>query len=117
MSAYPFNGQMRTGTGPALVTTNIAILITIVTLLMLLSLSLLSLLSLYLLSGWKNRKIVSEVLCDRRINSKVKGKYTKTVGKPAIMYGVETCAVKKVGCGGNEDADMDCMPLNSCKYQ
>ena len=46
---------------------------------------------------------MSGVLCDRRINSKVKGNYTKTVGKPAIMYGAETCAVKKVGCGGNED--------------
>ena len=50
---------------------------------------------------------MSGVLRDKRINSKVKGKYTKTVGKPPIMYGAETCAVKKVGYGGNEDVDMD----------
>ena len=42
-------------------------------------------------SGWKNWKILSGVLCDRRIRLIVKGKYAR----PAMMYGAETWAVKK----------------------
>ena len=61
-------------------------------------------------SGWKNWKRISGILCDRRINVRVKEKVYKTVVRPAMMYGAETWAVKKaqeVGCGGNEDVKMD----------
>ena len=46
-------------------------------------------------SGWKNWKRVSRILWDRRISLRVKGKVYKTVVRPAMMYGAETCAVKK----------------------
>ena len=47
-------------------------------------------------SGWKNGKTVSGVLCDRRMNMKIKGKVYRTVVRPALMYGAETSwALKK----------------------
>ena len=46
-------------------------------------------------SGWKNWKRVSGVLCDRRMNVKIKGKVYRTVVRPALMYGAETWALKK----------------------
>ena len=36
-------------------------------------------------SGWKNWKRVSGVLCDRRMNVKIKGKVYRTVVRPALM--------------------------------
>ena len=55
-------------------------------------------------SGWKNWKRVSGILCDRRISLTGKREVYKTVVRPAMMYGAETCAVKErtreeVGCG------------------
>ena len=47
-------------------------------------------------SGWKNWKRVSGVLCDRRINAKIKGKVYRTVVRPALMYGAETWTLKKM---------------------
>ena len=47
-------------------------------------------------SGWKNWKNMTGVLCDRRINAKLKGKVYKTVVRPAMLYGAETWATKKV---------------------
>ena len=46
-------------------------------------------------SGWKNWKRVSGVLCDRRMNMKIKGKVYRTVVRPALMYGAETWVLKK----------------------
>ena len=46
-------------------------------------------------SRWKNWKRVSGVLCDRRMNMKIKGKVYRTVVRPALMYGAETWALKK----------------------
>ena len=46
-------------------------------------------------SGWKNGKMVSRILCDRRISLRVKGKIYKTLVRPAMVYGAETWAVKK----------------------
>ncbi|XP_066941095.1 uncharacterized protein [Macrobrachium rosenbergii] len=36
------------------------------------------------------------VLCDRRINIKVKGRVYKTVVRPALKYGAETWPIKRV---------------------
>ena len=41
-------------------------------------------------SGWKTWKRVSGVLCDSRMNVKIKGKVYRTVVRPALMYGAET---------------------------
>ena len=46
-------------------------------------------------SGWKNWKRVSEILCDRGIRLRVKGKVHKTDVRPAMVYSAETWAVKK----------------------
>ena len=46
-------------------------------------------------SGWKNWKMVSGILCNRRISLRVKRKVYKTVVRPVMMYGAETWAVKK----------------------
>ena len=46
-------------------------------------------------SGWKNWKRVSRVLCDRIMNTKIKGKVYITVVRPALVYGEETWALKK----------------------
>ena len=46
-------------------------------------------------SGWKNWKNMTGVLCDRRINLKLKGKVYKTAVRPAMLYGAETWASKK----------------------
>uniref|UniRef100_A0A8D9A949 Endonuclease-reverse transcriptase n=1 Tax=Cacopsylla melanoneura TaxID=428564 RepID=A0A8D9A949_9HEMI len=44
----------------------------------------------WLLHGWTG------VLCDKRMNLKMKGKVYKTVVRPAMMYGAETWAMKKI---------------------
>ena len=51
-------------------------------------------------------------MCDQRISVRVKWKVYKTVVRPAMIYGAETCAVKtctreEVEYGGNEDVKMD----------
>ena len=46
-------------------------------------------------SGWKNLKRVSDILCDRGIRLRVKGKVYKTVVRPAMVYSAETWGVKK----------------------
>ena len=46
-------------------------------------------------SGWKNWKNMTGVLCDRRINVKLKGKVYKTAVRPAMLYSAETWAPKK----------------------
>ena len=46
-------------------------------------------------SGWKNWNRVSGVLCDRKMNVKIKGKVYRTVVGPALMYGAETFALKR----------------------
>ena len=57
-------------------------------------------------SGWKNWKIVSGVLCDRRMNAKIKGTMYRTVVRPALMYGAETWALKKAQENKLEVAEM-----------
>ena len=57
-------------------------------------------------SGWKNWKRVSGVLCDRRMNMKIKGKVYRTVVRPALMYGAETWALKKAQENKLEVAEM-----------
>ena len=47
-------------------------------------------------AGWRNWRRMSGVLCDRRINVKVKGRVHKTVVRPAMLHGAETWPVKKV---------------------
>ena len=43
----------------------------------------------------KNWKRLSEVLCDRKMNVKINGKY-RTVVRPALVHEAETLALNKV---------------------
>ena len=57
-------------------------------------------------SGWKNRKRVSGVFCDRRMNVKINGKVYRTVVRSALIYGAETWALKKAQDNKLEVAEM-----------
>ena len=46
-------------------------------------------------AAWRNWKRSSEVLCDRRMPVKLKGKVYKTVVRPAVLYGAETWATTR----------------------
>ncbi|KAI5732011.1 hypothetical protein M8J77_019760 [Diaphorina citri] len=46
--------------------------------------------------AWINWKKMTGVLCDRRMNVILKGKIHKTVVRPAMIYGAETWAMKKI---------------------
>ena len=57
-------------------------------------------------SGWNNWNRVSWVLCDRRKRKRFNGKVYKTVVRPAMVYGVETQAVKKAQAKKLDAAEM-----------
>ena len=44
---------------------------------------------------WNKWRKVSEVICDRRLPARVKGKVYSSVLRPAKMYGLEMLAVKR----------------------
>ena len=46
-------------------------------------------------AGWRNWRKMSGVLCDPKINVRLKGKVYKTVVRPAMMYGAEAWPLKK----------------------
>ena len=41
-------------------------------------------------NGWKNRRDMTGVLCDKRLDPKVKGKVYKTAVRPEMLYVAET---------------------------
>ena len=46
-------------------------------------------------AGWNGWRKVSEVICDRRLPTRVQGKVYSSVVRPAMVYGLETVAVTK----------------------
>ena len=46
-------------------------------------------------AGWNGCRRVSEVICDRRLPARVKGKVYSSVVRPAMTHGLETAAVTK----------------------
>ncbi|KAK2899938.1 hypothetical protein Q8A73_013067 [Channa argus] len=46
-------------------------------------------------AGWNGWRKVSGVLCDKRVSARMKGKVFKTVVRPAMLFGLETVALKK----------------------
>ncbi|MCI4393356.1 hypothetical protein PGIGA_G00156440 [Pangasianodon gigas] len=45
--------------------------------------------------GWNGWRKVSGVLCDRKISARIKGKVYTTVVRPAMLYVLETVALRK----------------------
>ncbi|MCJ8736398.1 hypothetical protein PDJAM_G00257470 [Pangasius djambal] len=46
-------------------------------------------------AGWNGWRKVSGVLCDRKISARIEGKVNKTVVRAAMLYGLETVALRK----------------------
>ena len=57
-------------------------------------------------AGWNGWRRVSEVICDKRLTARVKGKVYSLVVRPAMVYGLETVAVTKEQVEEMEDAEM-----------
>ncbi|KAK2821002.1 hypothetical protein Q5P01_023961 [Channa striata] len=57
-------------------------------------------------AGWNGWRKVSGVLCDRRVSARLKGKVNRTVVRPALLYGLETVAVRKRQGAVMEAAEM-----------
>ena len=57
-------------------------------------------------AGWNGWRIVSGVICDRRLPARVKGKVYSSVVRPAMVYGLETVAVTKKQVEEMEVAEM-----------
>ena len=49
---------------------------------------------------------MSGVLCDRKLSTRVKGKKYKSAVRPAMIYGMETVAVKEKEVGKKEVAEL-----------
>ena len=45
--------------------------------------------------GWNDWKLVFEVICDRRVPIRLKGKVHKSVVRPTMTYGLEAAPLKK----------------------
>ena len=46
-------------------------------------------------AGWLKWRKASGVICDRKVQDKVKGKFYRTAIRPAILYGSECLAIKR----------------------
>ena len=57
-------------------------------------------------AGWNGWRKVSGVICDRRLQTRVKRKVYSSVVRPAMMYGLETVAVTKKQMEEMEVAEM-----------
>ena len=57
-------------------------------------------------AGWNGWRKESGVICDNRLQARVKGKVYSSVVRPAMVYGLETVAVKKKQVEEIEVAEM-----------
>ena len=57
-------------------------------------------------AGWNGWRKVSEVICDKRLPARVKGKVYNLVVRPAMVYGLRTVAVTKKQMEEMEVAEM-----------
>ncbi|XP_070029897.1 uncharacterized protein [Nicotiana sylvestris] len=46
-------------------------------------------------AGWTQLRLASDVLCDKNVPLKLKGKFYKVVVRPTMLYGAECWPVKK----------------------
>ena len=57
-------------------------------------------------AGWNSWRRMSGVICDRRIPARVKGKVYRVAVRPAMLYGLETVALKE-----RQEAEMEVAEL------
>ena len=57
-------------------------------------------------AGWMSWKKVFEVVCNRKLSAKVKGKIYQNVVRPAMLYGMETVAMTEKQVGKMEVAEL-----------
>uniref|UniRef100_A0A3B3HUE5 Uncharacterized protein n=1 Tax=Oryzias latipes TaxID=8090 RepID=A0A3B3HUE5_ORYLA len=62
-------------------------------------------------AGWSGWRKVSGVLCDRRVPARLKGKVYKTVVRPALLYGLETVAVRQ-----RQEAEMEVAEMKMLRF-
>ena len=57
-------------------------------------------------AGWNGWREVSEIICNRRLPARIKGKVYSLVVRPTMVYGLETVAVTKKQVKEMEVAEM-----------
>ncbi|KAK2897556.1 hypothetical protein Q8A73_013936 [Channa argus] len=62
-------------------------------------------------AGWNRWRKVSGVLCDKRVSARMKGKVFKTVVRPAMLFGLETVALKK-----RQEAELEVAELKMLRF-
>ncbi|KAK2902094.1 hypothetical protein Q8A73_011840 [Channa argus] len=62
-------------------------------------------------AGWNGWRKVSGVLCDKRVSARMKGKVVKTVVRPAMLFGLETVALKK-----RQEAELEVAELKMLRF-
>ncbi|KAK2910488.1 hypothetical protein Q8A73_008203 [Channa argus] len=62
-------------------------------------------------AGWNGWRKVSGVLCDKRVSARMKGKVFKTVVRPAMLFGLETVALKK-----RQEAELEVAELKMLRF-
>ena len=62
-------------------------------------------------AGWNNWRSASGVLCDKKIPLRLKGKFHRTVIRPAMLYGTETASLKKT-----EEKRMDVAEMRMLRW-
>ncbi|KAK3517926.1 hypothetical protein QTP70_027537, partial [Hemibagrus guttatus] len=65
-------------------------------------------------AGWNGWRKVSGVLCERKISARIKGKVYRTVVRPAMLYGLETVALRKRQESELEVAELKMLRLRKC---
>ncbi|MCJ8745636.1 hypothetical protein PDJAM_G00132350 [Pangasius djambal] len=67
-------------------------------------------------AGWNGWRKVSGVLCDRKISARIKGKVYKTVVRPAMLYGLETVALRKRQESELEESELEVAELKMLRF-
>ena len=62
-------------------------------------------------AGWNGWRRMSEVICDRRVPTRVKGKVYKVAARPAMLYGLEIVALTK-----RQEAEMEVAELKMLRF-
>ena len=62
-------------------------------------------------AGWNGLRRMSGVICDRRVQTRVKGKVYRVAVRPAMLYGLETVALTK-----RQEAEMEVAELKMLRF-